>query len=243
MKIIFLNCWQGKLSTNLDTFLQNESKNTDAFLFQESDLKSVDNFKKILPKYNFIFFEKDYINTWKFEQSTFLNENIIVVDKSFNSEINTIGGILTTKLKVKNFEVLLINVHGVSMPGDKKDNQDRLTQSKAIIETANKYQLPTIIGGDFNLNPDTKSISIFEESGFVNLIKKFSIEKTRNRYAWEQAERQQGEQGLSYFGQQYFADYCFVSKDIKVKNFSVPDIEVSDHLPLILEFTPTPITI
>ena len=32
-------------------------------------------------------------------------------------------------------------------------------------------------------------------------------------------------------------DYIFVSKGITVKNFTVIDSDVSDHLPLLLEFT------
>ena len=31
-------------------------------------------------------------------------------------------------------------------------------------------------------------------------------------------------------------DYVFVSPEVKVIDFSVPNIEISDHLPLILDF-------
>jgi len=33
-----------------------------------------------------------------------------------------------------------------------------------------------------------------------------------------------------------FADYVLVSQEIKVKDFHVPDVEVSDHLPMVLDF-------
>ena len=42
--------------------------------------------------------------------------------------------------------------------------------------------------------------------------------------------------GWKFFGKQHFADYVFVSKDVKVKKFEVPYLEISDHLPLILDF-------
>jgi len=32
------------------------------------------------------------------------------------------------------------------------------------------------------------------------------------------------------------SDYVFVSLEVKVKKFEVPNIEISDHLPLILDF-------
>ena len=45
---------------------------------------------------------------------------------------------------------------------------------------------PKIIGGDFNLNPDTESIKMFEEAGYKNLIKDFKIENTRNEISWRE---------------------------------------------------------
>ena len=87
-----------------------------------------------------------------------------------------------------------------------------------------------MVGGDFNLMPDTKSINLFENSGYRNLIKEFDIKETRNRFAWDTFKNDPD------YVQQHFADYCFVSKDINVKSFEVPDIEVSDYLPLVLEF-------
>ena len=38
------------------------------------------------------------------------------------------------------------------------------------------------------------------------------------------------------FAEMKFADYTLVSPGIEVKTFLVPQVEVSDHLPMILEF-------
>ncbi len=65
---------------------------------------------------------------------------------------------------------------------------------------------------------------------FVNLIKKYKIKTTRNSYAWERFKTRKG------FVKQYFADYVFVTKGIKVKSFEVPKVMISDHNPMILEF-------
>ncbi len=68
---------------------------------------------------------------------------------------------------------------------------------------------------------------MLEEEGYQNLIKDYQIKSTRNRLSWE----------LWPEDKQHFADYVFASPEINVVEFSVPDIEVSDHLPMIVSFT------
>ncbi|MDP2673231.1 MAG: hypothetical protein Q8O84_05450 [Nanoarchaeota archaeon] len=129
----------------------------------------------------------------------------------------------------------IINIHSEALPGHKLDTKKRIEFVEEVLKFT-KNNNNTIIGGDFNLMPRTKCIKIFEENNLINLIKKSNIKKTRNRHAWEQAKNLSKELGHKFYGNQRFADYCFVSKGIKVKSFEVPNIEISDHLPLILEF-------
>ena len=51
-----------------------------------------------------------------------------------------------------------------------------MKNTKKILEFVKNFKEPTIIGGDFNLDIKTKSVEMFEENGFLNLIKKFKIE-------------------------------------------------------------------
>lgn len=118
------------------------------------------------------------------------------------------------------------NVHGVPYPRDKQDCVSRLRQSRDVLDWFEKVHGPRIIGGDFNLNPDTKSVQMFEEAGYVNLIKQFGIDTTRNELAWRNWPGQE----------QMYADYLFASPEIEVQSFFVPKIDISDHLPLILNF-------
>lgn len=120
------------------------------------------------------------------------------------------------------------NFHGVSRPGEKLDDPVRLRQSRRLLEFFEDKAGPKIIGGDFNLLPETQSIVMFEARGYRDLIKEFRIETTRNRLAWEAHPN----------SKQYFSDYVFVSPEVKLKGFSVPNLEVSDHLPLLLEIEP-----
>jgi hypothetical protein len=134
-------------------------------------------------------------------------------------------------------EFTILNVHGTAYPGHKLDTPERLAQSQKIIEFLRgedgspRYSSGgaggKIVCGDFNLLPETKSIAMIEGAGMTNLIKKFAIERTRSSSS-------------PWYGKpdfQKFADYAFVSAEVNVINFSVPDTAASDHLPLVLEFS------
>ncbi len=77
------------------------------------------------------------------------------------------------------------------------------------------------MGGDFNLLPDTESIRMISNNlGCLNLIDKYNIKSTRTSL---------------YKKPLRFADYVFVSNNIKLKEFKVLPDEISDHSPLFLE--------
>ena len=118
-------------------------------------------------------------------------------------------------------------VHGKAQPGQKLDTPVRINQSAKILQFFKDKEGPKIIGGDFNLMPDTESVKMFEKAGYRNLIRVFEIKETRNRLSWEQFPNNE---------KQHFADFCFVSPEIKIQNFQVTYNEISDHLPQILDF-------
>jgi endonuclease/exonuclease/phosphatase family metal-dependent hydrolase len=115
---------------------------------------------------------------------------------------------------------LIANLHGFWIPESKEDTPERLEQSDKIIKFLDSYKHGKILCGDFNLNPNTKSMFKLEEE-MVNLVKKHNVKSTRS--------------GL-HTRKDKFADYILVSKDIKVLDFKVLQDQVSDHLPLFLEF-------
>lgn len=73
--------------------------------------------------------------------------------------------------------------------------------------------------------PQAESIRMFEKNNYRDLIKDFHITTTRNRIA---LDKYPGNERL-------FSDYVFVSSGVSVKGFLVPDVEISDHLPLLVE--------
>lgn len=224
MKIIFLNALAGEVKAPLTQFISHHAPTTDVFCFQEAYDFLLQICRERLPNFHKISAYKKLEND-EFPQATFIKKNLQVIDQSIIFPDDPVTGLgIYARLREGNESLNLCNFHGISVPGDKLDNPGRLAQSRGLIDFFKNLPEPKIIGGDFNLLPDTESISSFEDNGYINLIKKFNIPTTRNKLAWK-----------NYPNKQLFADYIFVSPSVEVKSFSVPNITISDHLPLILE--------
>lgn len=227
MKIIFLNAFEGKID-GINEFVLNQSFDTDIFCFQESyhfsnpKIFCLDQLKG----YQLITNNKWTNDFDKYSNSTFFKKEYKNIDTQTIGQSNINVGLgLFTLLKTNNNKTInLLNFHGHARPGDKLDNLNRLHQSQLIIDFFKDLSGPKIIGGDFNLDFSTKSVQMFESNGYRNLIKEFNIPTTRNKIAWDQHQIKQ-----------LYADFLFVSPDVKVINFTVPNLLISDHLPLILE--------
>jgi endonuclease/exonuclease/phosphatase (EEP) superfamily protein YafD len=227
MKIIFLNALEGQLDT-INQFITTQSSDTDIFCFQESrsNQESTVFCQNLLPQFDLICADKYFSEKNKFNQATFVKKNIKIIDtQTIGQKEKEIGLSLFTQIKNKSKTINICNVHGIAWPGDKQDNPDRIKQSQSILDFFKNLTGPKIIGGDFNLDFNTKSVQMFEDNGFKNLIKEFKIPTTRNEVSWSKHKNKQ-----------LFADFLFVSPDIKIKKFTVPKTIVSDHQPMILEF-------
>ena len=128
------------------------------------------------------------------------------------------------ELDVKGKKLQILNLHGL-YSRDKRDSGRTLNQCKYILKSAKRKKIATIIAGDFNLLPDTKSIKIIDKE-FRNLIKEYNITSTVPDF----------DHGTESKRGQFVMDYVFVNDKIKVNNFKVFDTDISDHLPLILDF-------
>ena len=126
------------------------------------------------------------------------------------------------KLDVQGKHLQILNLHGL-YSRDKKDSERTLHQCKYVLEAAKRRSIPTIIAGDFNLLPNTKSIGLLNKK-FKNLINEYKIKSTRPDFEDEL------EKGSN------IVDYIFVNNKIKVNNFEVINTNISDHLPLVLDF-------
>ena len=124
-------------------------------------------------------------------------------------------------VKVGEKELQIINIHG-AWSVDKKGNARTKLQTKAILKRV-RHDIPSIVVGDVNLLPDTKEIKKMSKK-MTNLIDKYNIQSTRPDF----------DDGLDVGN--LVCDYIFVNDKVKVNDFIVMDTNVSDHLPLILDF-------
>ncbi len=258
MKLISLNTWGGKIYQPLIEFIKQQAKDTDIFCLQEvfsttedisEDLgfkvnlyqeivknlshhkgyftSSIDNylagsFQKNFTDYNLssgltIFIKKELkiINHGDFflfgnKKSYHLND--------FNSMPKNAQYI---NFNINDKQFIILNIHGIWLREGKNDNPSRLKQSEKIKQFLDNQKGKKILCGDFNLDINTESLKILEEN-MTNLIKKYNIQTTRNEH---------------FPGAEKFADYIFASNDINIESFTVPDVDISDHLPMILEFS------
>jgi hypothetical protein len=237
MRIVFLNTWQGNIWDKFQDFIQKQVDLTDVFCFQEVSPELFSKISEILPDFNGqhdIGGEYYPHNVW-YGQAVFVRNGITTsVSKKatiFIESGNKIGFMQYISLKQKSSLILIGNVHGNPHPGSKLDTSARIVQSQKILKLCEDKKGPKIIGGDFNLSPNTKSIKLFENVGYRNLIKEFNIKATRNKLSWRIHSKDN-----EHFVKQYYADYVFTSPEVKVYGFEVPGVEISDHLPLILNF-------
>lgn len=261
MKIIFLNIWGGKIYEPLIDFLRAQARDTDFFCLQEvldSPEKNrttswggrADIYKDLCatltdfaPYYSVSVkdFDGDEYTDFPLAHGNaiFAKKHIAVTSHGDflvgGAGWPDEGGIRTFphKLHYIRFEkdgraYTLANVHGLAYPGTKRDTPERIAQSQKIIDFLATEQSEKILGGDFNLMPDTESIRMIEGAGtgMRNLITDFAITTTRSAFSYGQYP--EGDR-------QYFADFAFVSRGIRISDFRVPQKEISDHLPLILE--------
>lgn len=242
MKLISLNLWGGRIYGPLVNFLKEQSKEVDIFCFQEiyhnatdkmSDevrnprLKLFTELQELLPEYNAFFRPaiKDVYGV-----GIFVKKNIAILEEGEimihnNPNYSGHGGAHSRNLEWMRIQYerkvySILNVYGLWNGMGKTDTENRILQSQRIKGFMSTMNKPLILCGDFNLHPETESLKMLEED-MINLVKKNEIKSTRSHF---------------YTKDEKFADYVFVSSDVKVVEFKVLEEPVSDHLPLLLEF-------
>lgn len=154
----------------------------------------------------------------------FGNKNIKVTDWSTWPQIQSKAIQLVDLLLPNSKKLRVLNYHGI-WTKEKIGNKETLAACQKINELAIEVDFPSIIVGDFNLFPDTESMKVFKD--FTSLVDQHNIQTTRPK-----------SNELSHL-KRNVVDYIFVSKGVKINSFEVLDTDVSDHLPLILDFRTT----
>ena len=243
MKLMTLNIWGGKLSKPLLAFIKKYGKTVDIFCFQEvfhqgkssyhiyadADMNIFTKLSNELPDHKG-YFTSPQDN--EFGLAIFIRRTISIekLGETFvfrwkNARVGDDGKTLGKHIQYIQFRqnsvrFTIVNFHGLWIGGDKNDTPDRIKQSENIVDFMKTVNGKSILAGDYNLLPNTKSMKLLEKQ-LRNLISEYNVETTRN---------------LFYTRPEKYADYILVSPDINVIDFKVlPDV-VSDHLPLFMDF-------
>jgi endonuclease/exonuclease/phosphatase family metal-dependent hydrolase len=128
-------------------------------------------------------------------------------------------------LELPSLGLWVLNLHGL-VTGSlfKGDSPPLLEQSKKVRSHMEGKRV--ILCGDFNITADCESMRILD-NGMRNLIIEKGITNTRTHW-WISTRNEPNPDTYS--------DYIIVPRDINVKAFHVDEVEISDHLPLVLEF-------
>ncbi len=250
MKLVSLNIWGGKISDPLVVFIKEHALETDVFCFQEvlkggtgktarEEMKDCyERIVGLLPGHTSYFsgygeggYYSESLKGLDFDYGVacFVKKNLkqslvgSVTLYDLGTKWNDYDGGFAAgaSIAVNVAGHVIVNVHGLWQGSIKKDSEARFEQSKRILSLASKVTGKEIICGDFNLEPDTKSIGMIEGLPTRNLIKEYGITSTRSSH---------------YKKPLRFSDYMLVSPEVDVVDFKVLSDEVSDHLPLYLEF-------
>ena len=255
MRLLCLNTWGGRLRDPLIAFLGSQRESVDIFALQEvldgsaspgeragvdlysdTDLSVSPDLYRLCAKElaNFQGFLSEPYSSLGERLATFVRDGLSVGDTDqveLHPPLRQVVGhtsfrahSIAQHLRVSNGRRALqvVNTHGLWIAGGKEDAPERLRQSERLDALVGTFRDPTVLCGDFNLLPNTESIRILEK-GLRNLVREYHIPSTRSR--WAPASKGK------------FADYVFVTPKLKVADFRVLDVLVSDHLPLMVDLT------
>lgn len=248
IKFVTLNIWLGgKLFDQMVSFLKNQ--NADIVALQEvyngthidwdRQFRSFEILKKELGlKYNsFAPHVADVRTFGKIEQGNAIFSKFPIVsekttffdipygERSEETETdwsNWPCNLQHAEVDIDGKKLHVFNTHGPWWLNGSEETKRRLAMSKVIVEEIKKRER-VILAGDFNVQPNTKTIENIERC-VKNVFKgelKTSYNMKRKRLPGYATS---------------ICDMIFVSPTIQILDHSCPQVDVSDHLPLVSEF-------
>ncbi|MCL5438431.1 MAG: endonuclease/exonuclease/phosphatase family protein [Patescibacteria group bacterium] len=245
IKFINLNIWQGRLLEEAIEFIK--SQKPDIVSLQEvynknnhgteKRHKTFEIFKKEL---NFLYtsFAPAFIHVNEgktlqgnaiFSNFSIIPEEIIFYDipfgdfymRTWKDSRFVPRNLQHVVIKIDDKKINVFNTQGI-WGTDGKDNRRRLAMSRTIIDKIKNKQ-NVVLSGDFNVSPNTKTVGNIEK--YLNNVFKDELITSFNM-------RRKDNPGYA----SAIVDMVFMSKNIKVLDHFCPQVDVSDHLPLVCVF-------
>jgi len=247
IKFITLNLFVGgRLFNNVKEFLQEEKPDIIAFqeIFNGNDagypenMRSIQVLKKVLPGYDYAFspFLLAHLDIGNIESGNavfsrypILDSKTIFFDVPYNPDYRVedfkgdyslaTKAVQSAQINLGSSVLNILNNHGI-WGFNGFDNPRRLKMSEIIVEQI-KNKDKIILAGDFNLNYHTQTVANIEK--YLESVFKDELKTTFNM-------KHKTDPGYAKAA----VDMVFVSKNIKVLKKYCPQVDVSDHLPLVV---------
>ena len=120
--------------------------------------------------------------------------------------------------------VAITHMHGLRDLKGKMDTPERSAQAARLLDLSRQVAHDgalSVICGDFNVEPDSETLTFLKAAGMVELVTQRGFTSTRTSHYKKPGK---------------FADYMLINREASVQGFDViQDPEVSDHCPLVLE--------
>lgn len=117
------------------------------------------------------------------------------------------------------FSVATMSWHG-AWTAPPHDTDETLRQAKMVAVHLKNCDLPFVLGGDLNITPGSKTVQTIEEVA-NNWMKDSGVLQTTNPVNHK----------MRPLG--FMIDYVFSSDNFKLKSLTVPQVTISDHLPVV----------
>jgi len=241
MKLLQLNAWTLRLSTNIADMITKEAPDIVALQEAPETTIEIGLFPSLTEFMDRIRFHHTYFSpvySFRFMLGMIDFGNAIISNLPLH-EKNTVFtnleyvadfSLAENSYNVRNFQHIvaedengkkfhLINHHGYHVPQHKKGDDFTLKACRQIVDYAHSLEGAVIITGDFNLEPGSESLAVIE-AFFRNLSTEYNLETTRT-FLTHKSE---------------VCDYIFVNDKVTVNHFYTSDIVASDHQGLVLDF-------
>jgi endonuclease/exonuclease/phosphatase family metal-dependent hydrolase len=129
--------------------------------------------------------------------------------------------LIDVSVKLENKLIHIISWHGAWVMSA-TDTEESIRQAKVVSEHLKSLKDPYILAGDLNVGPESKTVELVNNVA-KNLMVGSEVKQTTHPTVHKIAPK-----GL-------LIDYVFVSHSFKLVSLGVPDILVSDHLPVVCE--------